>query len=115
MKKWAVLLALLPLQAPAAEVETIPSFTKGNELWEACNWPNGDRGAEHTCSGYIIGAIDAISTENRTAFCLPQHTTQQQATDIVKKWLKDHPEERHYIATYAVRTAIKAAFPCPAK
>jgi hypothetical protein len=38
--------------------------------------------------------------------------TNGQAEDVVGKYLKDHPEERHHMAAALIIKAIAEAFPC---
>lgn len=114
VRRWIAL--ALCFAAPAyATSEDVGSFTTGNDLWAACSWPTKDAGAEATCMSYVIGAIDATASLHQETFCIPPHITKQQATDIVKQWLKDTPAERHYTAAYAVRVSFEKAFPCAPK
>ena len=72
---------------------------------------------------YVIGAVDAMSTAfmspdrqpTEMSLCLPNNATREQAVDIVVKYLKENPEKRQYSAETSVWTALRAAFPCPAK
>ncbi len=38
--------------------------------------------------------------------------TNGQVRDVVVKYLKDHPEERHFLASILAVKALSKAFPC---
>lgn len=63
--------------------------------------------------GYVVGVTDSGATEGIYGFkyCLPEVNTQQ-VYDIVKKWLEENPEVRHYGAYGLVAAALQEAFPC---
>jgi Rap1a immunity proteins len=67
------------------------------------------------CAGFVAGLIDALSSvqevNKATAFCINPNV-QGQATDIVKVWLRDHPEKRHLRGASVVLAAIREKFPC---
>ena len=47
--------------------------------------------------------------------CVPEaRVALGQLTDVVIKYLRDHPEERHLHGAVLVITAVSDAFPCPA-
>jgi len=114
MKKWVFLGLLWTTPTIAADMP-VPSFKNGNQLNEICGNPEGNV----PCTAYIAGAIDAINGMAVSAgghpLCTPDTVTTIQAADVVRKWLKDHPEKRHYVAFSAVLSAISDAFPCPPK
>jgi len=101
-----------------ARAET-SAFINGNELHEYCNSP---RGTERygLCVGYIVGVSDALAsgTTNLPVLifgwraCIPKNVTIGQVTDVVTKWLREHPQDRHYLATGIVAEALAKAFPC---
>lgn len=85
-------------------------FATGNELWEGC------REAPSTpCSWYVIGAHDGYVAglrPKRPAYCLPVPAMNVQMQAVVKKYLEDHPERRHMLASDLVVEAFTVAFPC---
>jgi hypothetical protein len=88
----------------------------GNELHEWCQGRDVfDKGL---CAGYILGASDdwAVSIgEERGWFCVPKELTRAQLVDVVKKYLKHTPKERHKEANWLIHKAAADAWPCPGK
>jgi hypothetical protein len=86
---------------------TACSGLNGNNLLESCE-------AEGTgaamCQGYIVGTSDAFSVGKLV--CVPEGVDGRQEVDIVKLWLRTHPEKRHLQAIALVATALKETFPC---
>ena len=57
--------------------------------------------------------VDAFDTAR--VFCVPQGETDVksgQLVEVVKLYLRDHPEKRHLPAADLVTAAIKEKFPC---
>ena len=110
MRKSAVVAICVMFAAPvqATEERAWLSFETGNQLYTDCQTkpPN-------YCMGYIMGVIDSLIVFDY--FCLPERATQGQLRDVVVKYLDEHPAERHQRGDGLVLTAIKMAFPCPAK
>ena len=90
---------------------SIVSFESGNSLLSACEDPN----QAPRCGGYVAGAADVLAEQNTSKICRPVEVSIQQLADVVKKYLTDHPETRHYAATVQIFAALRAAFPCPTK
>jgi len=90
--------------APAATGVT------GNELWSAMQ---ADRGTPERqfAVGYVAGALEA----SWILFfdCAPPGVTVGQAFGIAKKYIREHPEDRHTSAADMVLGAMTDAFPCP--
>jgi hypothetical protein len=85
----------------------------GNDLWSVCSCKSAVQSG--LCMGFVMGIADAMSTGNAilgTMMCLPEHVTGEQAQDVVKQFLEQHPERRHYTATTIAADALKEAFPC---
>ena len=101
----AVALVCLPAAA-RADVD-------GNELWRLCT-SKGTR-ANGLCYGYVT-AIAEVARGSDGLYghhaCLPEHTTRRQTVEIVKRYLEQHPEQRHYGASSLVAEALAGAFPC---
>lgn len=85
----------------------------GNQLWEECD---GDlSGQWGLCSGYTAAVIDshqALMSKGKYLFCAPSDATLRQFRDVVKKHLRDHPQDRHHPAASLVIQALREAFPC---
>ncbi len=107
----ALFLLLVSASANAQRVST----TTGNDLLESCESKGNFEQA--FCLGYITGVTDiegldsAVYPERRRS-CVPENVTNGQARDVVVKYLKDHPEERHLQAAILVAKAMGQAFPC---
>jgi len=108
----AVLVALLwPIfPASAAEID-------GNLLLQDCNEATASFGFGY-CAGYVAGVAHLVSVESyegSTYFwksCPPKAATTEQLVDVVKKFLNEHPEDRHRPALLLVLKALSNAFPC---
>ena len=69
------------------------------------------------CYAYVEGVADdaqaTFSALHVKLFCLPQGVTSRQLVDIATNYLRDHPEQRHTVASANVVLALANAFPCP--
>ena len=97
------LAAALPLWPGAAM-----ALMTGNDLWEPCQQATGNGSL---CLAYVAGIAEALELEGK--ICLShRNVTYDQVTDIVVKYLRDHPEERHYDAARLFGSVLKNTFPC---
>jgi len=105
----ALLFAWVPWAAQAG-------FHNGNEYLK---WP---RMLKITyVSGVYDGLEEAFNGETGTpspgkpalAICMPDSVTAEQMTDVVTKYIHDHPADRHLNGADLVDASLKAAFPCP--
>ena len=95
--------------------DLFPAFVTGNKLLEACTPVQLP-----FCYAYVEGATDAsqstfsaLHMQQHALFCLPQGVTARQLVDIATNYLRDHPEQRHTVASADVALALANAFPCP--
>jgi hypothetical protein len=44
------------------------------------------------CEAYVLGVLDAQSNRETPGFCLPKKISQAVTTEIVAKFLEEHPE-----------------------
>jgi hypothetical protein len=95
--------------------EPFPTFVSGNKLLEMCTPVQLP-----SCYSYIEGVADALQstfsgqhTQQHAFFCLPQGATTKQLADLTINHLRDHPEQRQYVASANVALALANAFPCP--
>jgi Rap1a immunity proteins len=88
----------------------------GNDLHENCK--AGPRSKGHdtmsafktgACVGYVMGVASSLEG---SAFCFPAGVEKGQIVDVIKRWLEDHPELRHYAASSLITSALKERFPC---
>ena len=116
------MIALALMLAAAAQVPTnsrIVAFESGNSLLQACTASEMEAVYYQymsKCSSYISGAHDAYnlvkSMKGPGYFCSSTDLTLGQVRDVTIKFLKDHPELRHYGAANIVASALREAFPC---
>jgi len=94
-------------------VITATGYVNGNQLHA---WFSQ---APDVARTYVVGVWDAQSLYEaaiphpRRACPPPQSVTAQQLADVVKQYLENHPERRHYGASGSVMLALRDAFPCP--
>ncbi len=101
----------LALAAPARAQVSL-SAVMGKFLAQECagdeSKPAGD-----FCNGYILGAADQLQVTGKT--CRQSSETAIQLTiAVVRRYLRDHPEEWPKHGFFLVQTALMQAFPCPA-
>lgn len=93
----------------------IASTYSGNDLLRDCS----DRDTASLfsfCLGYINGIRDgavfaSVSSGTKQFFEISEKVELGQLRDVVVKYLKEHPEERHLHATVLVYKALREAFP----
>ena len=105
---------LIAAEVSAEDVKTAASPASGNDLYR---WmTSAAAGDQLFGTFYIMGVTDAesITTLSRRSplFCIPYGVTGEQLTDVVKKYLGEHPEQRHATGASLVITAMANAFPC---
>lgn len=110
------LLTLLLMASVSAHAQRV-STTTGNDLLDSCESKDFK---EAFCLGYITGVTDldgmdgSVFPERRRS-CVAENVSNGQVKDIVVKYLKDHPEERHLLAAILIVKAMAQAFPCKSK
>jgi|CZKR01.1.fsa_nt_gi hypothetical protein len=98
-------------------------YMDGNDLLEKCD--SASSSVDRTeCLGYVAGVMDAAvtmlnslraasSTKVPAMYCLPTGGIQLgQASRVILKWLKDHPEKQHLRGDLLIMMAMSDAFPC---
>jgi hypothetical protein len=103
----AVLAVALPLSVARSEFQT------GNDLWTLCHQKGPG------CVAYIEGVADVLmpiwakgGDFSGWRGCLPKETIGGQVKDVFIKFLREHPEKRHFTASSLVSWALAEAFPC---
>jgi hypothetical protein len=114
MKRFFSATLLLLLVSASAHSQRVSTMT-GNTLLEACE--SKDAFQHALCLGYIQGAtdidaMDGATFPERRRSCVTENVTNGQIEDVVVKYLRDHPEERHLLAAILVVRAVAKAFPC---
>jgi hypothetical protein len=129
-------LLLLALAAPATPAQSSNSYPvlifggDADELVEKCRHvteasapsgvdPSTVLGAQ-SCLSFIAGVVDggqlAARGDHRLfPICFPSGVTTTQLAKIVVKYGDDHPEKLNIAGAAFVVTALRQAFPCPAK
>lgn len=107
--------------------------TSGNDLYAACKTAP-DHPLQAFCTGYVMGYVDgrnwgtfiavnrlelaesaqdANTLGNKLAgHCVPENATNGQLVDVAKKYLEEHPEQRHESARTLIWLSFLNAFPC---
>jgi hypothetical protein len=117
MKRVLLLGVLVVLSSTAAHAQRVSTET-GNTLLEECESKTMfDQGR---CLGYILGAsdlktMDDLPNQRQHLFCTAPAVINGQIVEVVVKYLKDHPENRHCQASTLVMAALIEAFPCSAE
>ena len=92
---------LIFLAKPAAA-----EFLDGNRISRWC-LAEYYQSSEWFCDGYVAGVADT-----NKELCIPKNAAVAQTSDIFKKYLRDHPEDRNISAHSLVRRALAEAWPC---
>jgi len=107
MKKITIIVAALIAAATPARAGAIT----GQALFENCrnystysNYFN-----KGLCVGYITAAVEAFAGSR---FCLPNGVTIGISVDIMERYLRNHPEQRHLDALSLISSAMSKAYPC---
>jgi hypothetical protein len=113
MKRLIFILLCLVLAGPLKAEEKL----KGTDLYTACTGTPHDQ-AE--CRMWIIGFFNGlglaqIAARNKSLpiTCYPDDLTNLQASLIVEKYMRDHPEALHLSAITIAAVALSKSFPCP--
>jgi len=103
-------LAILSLPAPAWA-----GYVTGAELLALCEDPDGSGFAELQCLGYVTALADVLERNdvNGLRACIPNVGVEVgQLEEVVKAYLRRHPDRGGYGAAGLVADALGAAFPC---
>jgi hypothetical protein len=83
-------------------------FLSGNELYQKCT---AEAVGKSYCVGYVTGIADVMQISK--SLCVPDGVTVGQMVDVIVKYLRDHPEKRHYSVAAATFNTLSQTFPCP--
>ena len=110
-----VLVAGLVLWSSTAIADPVDAlaFKTGDDLYSVCSY-DGERGElaagmTMACLAYIAAAVDCYTV---TLCRVPKDTTRARARDVVVKYLRDHPKDRHDLAIRQTWLALAEAWPC---
>lgn len=108
MNKWimAGLIGLASMQAQAG-------FLSGNTLYAYMT--SGNTFESELAIGCVMGIMDANNgpgrTKHRWCFSVPGGVTGEQARDVVRRFLEQNPNKRHFEAASLTEAALAEAFP----
>lgn len=104
---------------PPQELRAAISTINGNNLYTDCAANSGVSTEQWLlvgiCIGYVTAIMDALSSGNSVngfKACVPVNADMNQIVDLVKNFIRDHPEKRHLVAEGLVAEAFARAFPC---
>jgi len=108
---------LLLLASTSVHAQRVSPLT-GNDLLKWCE--STDDIDRAFCLGYIIGVTDLDGADGsmfpeRRRSCVAEGANNGQVRDVVVKYLKDRPEERHILAAILIVKAMVQTFPCKTK
>jgi hypothetical protein len=83
-------------------------FQTGNEFLREC-----EPTPTAFCLGVAAGYSDMLAVNGQ--ICKQHSVTVAQVKDVIVKFLREHPENRHYSAASLAGVALTDAFPCPQK
>ena len=108
MKKIAHALAATVMACSVTTSFGGTAFETGNSLLKRLS---GDPFVDRTFAlAYIAGVADHADVTREV--CAQPGVQANQLKEIVLKYLKNHPENRHHPAAELVVNALKGAFPC---
>ncbi len=96
-----------------------PIIRTGNWLWGFCQHYKKEKYDSKLgvgCAFYVMGTAQTLLFNETTAVlpppCPGKYVDDEQITDVVVKWLEDHPDKRDVPAPGIVAKAMNEAFPC---
>lgn len=115
MKWWAAGLLTLVVASPAEA-----AYFDGNQLYTACTTQQGTYNyfqEQSRCLAYIEGISDGleygrVTQKSSIRACVPAGVTGGQIMDVVIRYLWQHSEIRHLLASQLVTSALIESFPC---
>lgn len=105
----AALAASMPVPARA---DGYPIHS-GNWLLQRCESDN--LAHQSFCLGYITAAfagMEVLLQYNNKDFCVPEGVTQGQMEEVVVRYLRRNPKDRHLSAVVLTGLAAMEAWPC---
>ena|ERR1700722_16275325 len=116
---FVTVLATAQVNTPNKRHAEAAIITSGNAIYDLCEHYKTDKltgSLGPACLMYISGVTQTLilndDTKLMTAPCPAKGVTEGQITDVVIKWLEDHPEKRNDAAPYLIMESLKEAFPC---
>jgi len=108
IKKLATIAALVMLLgSPISYAASYAAILSGNKLLESCELDDASF-RDGVCYGYVFAVYDMVGP-----VCTPASVKGEQLVNIVRKYLKENPEDLHHKAAVIVNFALSQVFPCP--
>ena len=101
-------LALWSSTSVADPVDALALRT-ANDLLSVCDESERSDMAAGACLAYVAAAADCYAV---TLCRVPKDTTRVRARDVVVKYLREHPKDRHDLAIRQTWLALAEAWPC---
>lgn len=95
----------------AAEALGAEAFSTGNDHLAHCG-ASASPIMEAGCSGLAFGLSSGLKGGFPDAICAPSGITSSQYHDILMRYLREHPNDRHHHFAQLALWALKEAFPC---
>ena len=109
----AAVLFSFSIAAQADSPAYLPKYVDGNGFYESCRLD----ATAAVCIAYVKGASDAFSAAsillNACLYAPPPNASADQLSDILVKYLREHPERRALGAASLFLAAMRETFPCP--
>lgn len=106
MSRLAIAAAMLLLTTTSSYAQNSGYYYDGNKLHGFCS--GGDDLSLLQCNTYVAGALDTIPDN-----CIPVGTHLGAVTDVVTRYIVQHPEHRIYNAAAVVHYAISEVWGTP--
>jgi hypothetical protein len=111
MRATAIVLTVAALCLGSGSAQAIT----GNDLRRECDQPDKSPAALY-CLAYETGVLDAMrgldSVATQKQLCEPTGVTGEQLYAMLKKYLADHPERLHYLASSLIEDMYAENFGC---
>ena len=109
-----------PAPTNSMRIETVHDFLDLCKTIDDDNQSVAETFKSGYCSGWSTGVVDGVSlaeeqhriSRGAQLVCAPEGISPNQAVQIVRKYVADHPEKEHIPMTMIVAQALAGAFPC---
>ena len=117
--RFAYLFAAFAILASSTFCPAHAAYVDGNDLFRHCEAGENSRNYyqdQAYCLAYVVSAADYLEIQrsiDSKPRCIPAGVPPIQLVDIVRKFLKDNPDKRHWDAPALVINATIRAFCLP--
>jgi len=104
---------MLALAVALGCIQSANAASTGMDLQRWCSAVDDGTIDGNRCDAYMLGFVHALSlASDSKVWCLPDNLTRGQSVLIVRKWMRDNPEELHQSAGVVASRALLSAFAC---